>query len=122
MDLLPARRRGARERRSALLYALNRSQLKRLRRTDSVYEFRNVEMLSALFRTDPEWSRAILPKPLAPAEEPLAHAFVARYPETNFGVSYSEGALFLRATVQGRAGLVLLGDARRQRHGDGRGS
>ena len=98
----------AARRRLALLYALDRSQLKRLRRTDLVYEFRNVEMLSALFRTDPTVVKAILPKPLVPAEEPLAQAFIARYPETNFGVSYSEGALFLRATYKDEPGWYCL--------------
>jgi acetoacetate decarboxylase len=33
---------------------------------------------------------------------------VARYPETNFGVSYSEGALFLRAVYKGEPGWYCL--------------
>jgi acetoacetate decarboxylase len=92
----------------AMLYALNRSQLKRIRQSDLIYEFRGVEMLSALFRTDPDVARAALPKPLAPADEPLAQAFVARYPETNFGVTYSEGALFLRAVYKDEPGWYCL--------------
>lgn len=91
-----------------MLYAVDRPQLKRLRRLDLVFEFRGVEMLSALFRTDPAVVKAILPKPLAPADDALAQAFVARYPETNFGVSYSEGALFLRALYKGEAGWYCL--------------
>jgi acetoacetate decarboxylase len=65
-------------------------------------------MLWAQFRTDPDVVRAILPKPLGPADEPLAQAFVARYPETNFGVSYSEGALFLRAVYKEEPGWYCL--------------
>jgi acetoacetate decarboxylase len=65
-------------------------------------------MLWAQFRTDPDVVRAILPKPLGPADEPLARAFVARYPETNFGVSYSEGALFLRAVYKEEPGWYCL--------------
>ena len=91
-----------------MLYSLNRSQMRRLRQRNSVFEFRNVEMLSALFRTDPDVVQAVLPKPLVPAEEPLAQAFVARYPETNFGLSYSEGALFLRAVYKGEPGWYCL--------------
>jgi acetoacetate decarboxylase len=90
-------------------YSLNRSQLERLRKIDlPVFEFRNVEMLSALFRTDPAVVRATLPKPLVPANEPLAQAFVARYPETNFGLSYCEGALFLRAVYKDEPGWYCL--------------
>jgi acetoacetate decarboxylase len=91
-----------------MLYSLNRSQLKRLRHRNPVFEFRNVEMLSALFRTDPDIVRAVLPKPLVPAEEPLAQAFVARYPETNFGLSYCEGALLLRAVYKDEPGWYCL--------------
>jgi acetoacetate decarboxylase len=65
-------------------------------------------MLLARFRTDPDVVKAILPRPLGPADEPLALAFVARYPETNFGVSYSEGALFLRAVYKEEPGWYCL--------------
>lgn len=91
-----------------MLYALNRSQLKRIRRSEPVYEFRGAEMLTASFRTDPETVRAILPNPLDAPEEPVAMAFIARYPKTNFGVSYSEGALFLRAVYKDEPGWYCL--------------
>ena len=92
-----------------MLYSLNRSELKRLRHMDfPSFEFRSAEMLSALFRTDPNVVQAILPKPLVPADEPLAQAFVARYPETNFGLSYSEGALLLRAVYKDEPGWYCL--------------
>jgi acetoacetate decarboxylase len=91
-----------------MLSALDRSQLKRLRRRDPVLEFRDAEMLRVAFRTDPETVSSILPKPLRPADEPLAQAFVARYPATNFGVNYSEGALFLRAVHKDEPGWYCL--------------
>jgi acetoacetate decarboxylase len=91
-----------------MLYALDRAQLKHIRRNDLVFEFRGVEMLSALFRTDPDVARAILPKPLTAPDEPFAQAFVARYPETNFGLTYSEGALFLRALYKEEPGWYCL--------------
>jgi acetoacetate decarboxylase len=91
-----------------MLYALNRSELRRLRQDDLVIEFRDAEMLSALFRTDHDVAASILPKPLVPADDPLAQAFVARYPKTNFGVSYSEGALFLRAVFKGEPGWYCI--------------
>jgi acetoacetate decarboxylase len=65
-------------------------------------------MVPALFRTDPDVVRAALPKPLVPAEEPLAQAFVVRYPETNIGLSYSEGALFSRAVYKDEPGWYRL--------------
>ncbi len=91
-----------------MLYALDRSQLKRLRRWEPVYEFRGAEMLMARFRTDPETVRAVLPRPLEAADEAVAMAFVARYPETNFGVSYSEGALFVEAVYKDEPGWYCL--------------
>ncbi len=91
-----------------MLYALNRSELRRLRQDDLVFEFREAEMLSALFRTDHDVAASILPKPLVPADDPLAQAFVAHYPKTNFGLTYSEGALFLRAEFKGEPGWYCL--------------
>ncbi len=91
-----------------MLYALDRLQLKRIRRSEPVYEFRGAEMLTASFRTDLEVVRAILPAPLDAPDEPVAMAFIARYPETNFGISYSEGALFLRAVYKDEPGWYCL--------------
>ena len=92
-----------------MLYSLSKAEMKRLRQMDfPVYEYRGAEMLLALFRTDPNVVQTILPKPLVPADEPLGWAFVARYPETNFGLSYSEGALFLKAVYKGEPGWYCL--------------
>ena len=92
-----------------MLYALSKSEMERLRQVDfPVFEYLGAEMLSALFRTDPDVVQTILPKPLVAADEPLGWAFVARYPETNFGLSYSEGALFVRAVYKGEPGWYCL--------------
>jgi acetoacetate decarboxylase len=93
-----------------MLYALSKSEMERLRQIDfPLFEYPGAEMLSALFRTDPDIVQTILPKPLIPADEPLGWAFVARYPETNFGLSsYNEGALFVRALYKGEPGWYCL--------------
>ena len=56
-------------------------------------QFIGAEMLLVSFRTDPKTVAAVLPRPLRPVGEPLAAAFVARYPKTNFAVAYNEGAI-----------------------------
>ncbi len=71
-------------------------------------QFGGAEMLLVSFRTDPKTVAAVLPRPLRPAAEPLAHAFVARYRETNFGVTYHEGALFVAAEYRGERGWYCL--------------
>jgi acetoacetate decarboxylase len=91
-----------------MLYTLSRDELATLRSGHIDPEFTGAEMLMASFRTDPDVVRRILPKPLKPAPRPMAVAFVARYPETNFGCVYNEGALFLNATHRGEEGLYCL--------------
>jgi acetoacetate decarboxylase len=90
------------------LYALDRSQVKRLRRWEPVIEFRGAEMLTASFRTDPEVVSALLPHPLEAPDVPVAMAFIAHYPKTNVGISYSEGALFLPAVYKDEPGWYCL--------------
>lgn len=62
----------------------------------------------AVYRTDRAAIARVLPKPLTPAAEPLAFAFVARYPQTNFGSAYNEGALFVTARFRDRTGGYCL--------------
>jgi acetoacetate decarboxylase len=71
-------------------------------------QFTGAEILMVSFRTDPKTVAAILPRPLRPTAEPLAAAFVARYPETNFGVAYREGALSVAAEYRGELGWYCL--------------
>ena len=87
-----------------MIYAMGRSALKRLTQRDIEAKFPGAEMLLALYRTDPEVVKKILPKPLKPYREPLVMAFIARYPATNFGCVYNEGALCLFATYNGEVG------------------
>jgi acetoacetate decarboxylase len=93
-----------------MLYALTRSELRTLRAANRgrLPIFTGAEMLIASYRTKPSRIADILPRPLAPAREPVVVAFVARYPETNFGPGYREGALFVQATHRGKLGLYCL--------------
>jgi hypothetical protein len=49
----------------------------------------------------------VLPKPLRAPKDPVVSAFVAHYPETNFGVNYYEGALFVGAEFRESAGSTV---------------
>ena len=71
-------------------------------------EFYDAEMLTVFWETKPEIVKRLLPPPLKPSGKPIAFAFVANYPRTNFGVSYLEGALFLRAEFDGEPGAYCL--------------
>jgi acetoacetate decarboxylase len=79
-----------------------------LRSGQFVSQFTGAEMVWVTFRTDPKAVATVLPRPLRPAGEPLAGAFVARYPQTNFGVTYNEGALFVAAEYRGERGWYCL--------------
>ena len=91
-----------------MIYAMKKDALKALAGREVVGRFYGAEMLLALFRTDPAVVREVLPKPLKPAPEPLAMAFVANYPRTNFGPPYYEGALFVVASYKGELGGYCL--------------
>ena len=71
-------------------------------------DFYDAEMLTVFWETKPEVVARLLPPPLEPAAYPLAIAFVANYPRTNFDMSYKESALFLRAVHKGREGQYCL--------------
>jgi acetoacetate decarboxylase len=91
-----------------MLYCLKKEELEKLKRTHFIAEFVNAEMLSATYVTDEDAAREIIPKPLLPTKTPLATVFVARYPETNFGCVYNEGALFLHCEYKKERGLYCL--------------
>ena len=91
-----------------MLYCLKKEELEKLKRTHFIAEFVNAEMLSATYVTDENAAREIIPKPLLPTKTPLATVFVARYPETNFGCVYNEGALFLHCEYKKERGLYCL--------------
>lgn len=62
----------------------------------------------ATFETDPVVAKKILPSPLVFSSDNLATVFVAKYPETNFGCVYNEGALFLKCKYKGESGYYCL--------------
>jgi len=66
------------------------------------FDFYDAEMVTVVWETKPEIVKRLLPSPLKPGKRPIALAFVANYPRTNFGVSYLESALFLRANSTGK--------------------
>ena len=72
------------------------------------YDFYEAEMLMLAWETRLEVARRLLPPPLEPAERPVALAFLANYPETNFSGPYNEGALLLQAGFKGEPGYYCL--------------
>jgi acetoacetate decarboxylase len=71
-------------------------------------DFYDARMLTVFWETKPEVIAKLLPAPLQPAENPLAMAFVADYPRTNFDVTYQESALFISAVYDGEEGSYCL--------------
>jgi acetoacetate decarboxylase len=71
-------------------------------------EFFGAKMLTVVWETGPEVVRRLLPAPLEPMDRPLALAFVADYPRTNFSRPYQEAALLLEARHQGVTGSYCL--------------
>lgn len=91
------------------MHTLSRRELQHLSATRSfMAEFTGAEVLTVQFRTDPDFVREVLPRPLRPSAEAIGQAFVARYPRTNFGVTYNEAAVFVLASHRGEAGLYCL--------------
>jgi hypothetical protein len=70
-------------------------------------DFYGAEMLTIFWETKPEIVAKLLPPPLKPANRPVAMAFVANYPRTNFDLVYKESALFLRALYKWGGGQLL---------------
>lgn len=76
--------------------------------TRATADFYGAEMLVVFWETKPEIISRLLPPPLKPSKYPVAMAFVANYPATNFDVIYKESALFLRAEHNGEEGNYCL--------------
>jgi len=91
-----------------MLYNLKKEHLEKLSNIHLMPDFTNVELIVATFRTDKDIAKEIIPSPLTATDEPLATVFVARYPETNFGCVYNEGALFLHCEYKGEKGVYCL--------------
>ena len=71
-------------------------------------DFTDAEMLNLVWETTPEAIAKLLPPPLKPASSPLAFAFIAYYPSTNFSVPYHESALLVRVSYKGEEGFYCL--------------
>ena len=89
-------------------FNLTPEDLHKMKNSHFMPEFKNAEMLLATYLTDANLVKEILPRPLMPTEVPMVHAFVAHYPETNFGCIYSEGALLLKCKFRREQGLYCL--------------
>lgn len=76
--------------------------------TRATADFYDAQMLTVFWETKPEIIAKLLPPPLKPANHPVAMAFVAYYPATNFDVTYMESALFVRAVHNGEEGGYCL--------------
>ena len=71
-------------------------------------DFTDAEMLWLVWETTSEAVAMLLPPPLKPASKPIAVAFLADYPSTNFSVPYKESALLIRASYKGSEGYYCL--------------
>ena len=91
-----------------MLYSLTKEQLRKIRRSPFLLDFKNAEMLFATFETDADIVKRILPRPLLPSSDNSATVFVAKYPETNFGCVYNEGALLVDCEYKGERGAYCL--------------
>ncbi|MGB9373540.1 MAG: acetoacetate decarboxylase family protein [Jiangellales bacterium] len=91
------------------MYTLTKHEVQHLSATQPFMpQFPDAEVLSVVFRTDPAFIADVVPRPLRPAAEPLAQAFVSRYPRTNFGVAYNEAAVFVPVSHKGETGAYCL--------------
>ena len=74
----------------------------------AVREFPGAQMLGIMYETEPEAVARLLPPPLEAADEPWALCYIARFPDTNLGPGYREGALFIRCQYNGEVGNYCL--------------
>jgi len=72
------------------------------------FNFPGAERLTIVWETNSEIIAELLPEPLKPAKKPIASAFVANYPSTDFGEPYLESALLLLADFNGEEGFYCL--------------
>ncbi len=74
----------------------------------AVRKFPGAEMLGILYETDPDVVARLLPPPLEPADEPWAMSYISRFPDTNLGPGYREGAIFIRCRYNDEVGNYCL--------------
>lgn len=68
----------------------------------------DAEALGVVFRTDPSFVQAVVPRPLRPAEDPIGQVLVTRYPTTSLGFGFSEAAVSVQVDYRGETGQYLL--------------
>jgi acetoacetate decarboxylase len=66
------------------------------------------EVLGVVFRTDPSFVQAVVPRPLRPAKDPTGHVMVTHYPTTSLGFGFNEAAVSVEADYRGETGQYLL--------------
>ena len=71
-------------------------------------DFYDAETFSVFWETKQEIIEKLLPPPLEPFEKPIARAYVAHFPRTNFGEAYKESALMLLCQYKGEVGVYIL--------------
>jgi acetoacetate decarboxylase len=72
------------------------------------YRYYEQEVLIVAWFTKEEVVAKLLPPPLKPLKYPLAVAYLANFPKTNFEIAYKEGALYLGADFDGILGVYCL--------------
>lgn len=71
-------------------------------------ETAGAEVLVVVFRTDPSFVQAVVPRPLRPAKDPIGHVLVTRYPTTSLGFGFNEAAVSVAVDYRGETGQYLL--------------
>ena len=72
-------------------------------------QYTDAEMLMVVWETTPEAIKGLLPPPLEPYKKPLVTAFIADFPKTNFGVTYTMAGIFIVCEYNGEVGTYCVG-------------
>ncbi|HOP64677.1 MAG TPA: acetoacetate decarboxylase family protein [Spirochaetota bacterium] len=72
------------------------------------FNFYGTEVITLVWETKEDIVARLLPEPLKPAKRPLAMAYIANNPSTDFGEPCLESALFLIAEYNGEEGGFCL--------------
>lgn len=72
------------------------------------YLLGDVTMIMAMFRTNQEAIKRVLPPPLKPPPTPTCSIYIAEFHKTNFGPPYNEAALFLSSQYNGELGNYCI--------------
>lgn len=93
---------------SSLSFVRSNEDLSLLQTKDNVrFDFYQQKMLMVYWLTHQDVVERVIPQPLQPVM-PMAVAYIAEFPRTNFCEAYMEGALFVPVTYNGEFGLYCL--------------